>query len=1217
MAVVFEGFSIREYASKMRSVDIGKCWPFASDVTPEAVDTLLPPITITKFRWWSHELHLLRSNTTQHPSVSDTKPRENDEKMVDMVCQVDAHGDERRRVKMAAKAKCRAPKKRSIVEIFAVAPQIHNLVVDDDLEEDSGEEEEEEEETPEAGDGSIGVLTLKSNVNKKKKKAKKNLKIKKVVVDKLMMKKKMKRQKRLKKKTNCKERPTLKKDITCRLKKQNQVNFSKKTNGSAHARQIVEGIFSAVANNQKTALPCLATQKNKEVESSKVLKPELPVHSILKSKRKVSAGENAATCNMQTVSMVKSFSIQKSDKHVRFSDQNGMLGTRKKPISSEHGVCNLHSDALAPLSRKDQFTHSDKNLVTIIESESDHDDNYIGPENESKVQTMTGKEKLPDAGDHFEIPYFVRTHFSCQEQRGHILNKSVPPSQVVMCNYNLDMADHSNGAASCNDSYAVNPRHLSTTKGVRSPPVNSQIFGHVSQSSSSSGKSIDCFDDGTHRVPAISSKENTWPFRQLTSSGFACSGIPNRDPHLSKSATENISTTQMQHEPFCCQSSMELMGSLFPFPEWKERAVTFREKNMEEGFLGLPLNSQGELVQTNSFLVRGFNQLEYSGLTTGSSSSLTGCGSLLPSSVEDFSNSKGKHFVERAVPEDQLNLFPVHTCRKEKPTVYLPARLGVNEGLTEKAGANLLNYETRNNNFSCSLDPKPRQMNNSFNAVRQHDQVQHQNGNGIIQSRENSDYMFLNNSQPTMRLMGKDVAVGRCNAETKQCDGRKVITDNEILAGHQPINSATDNSSLKVHFLQDWFLHPVLEKSKENPTHEAVQSNTFIEAAEAKIPKFLSSHPKWQTLAVFQNGSPIDSVNPGSRFHLVGPSFTSPAILKRVLEPVAYGAETLRNSSQQPMLSATQNVRHHMNYSPAELKYKQNRSHVTKSPFSFPFLHPDSSEHVQPLLLQSSSNSLIPWLLHATQQVKTNTSPQPFLEAVGKDHPQTTRVNFLTTPSTHHSPVISYPPNSTTSPSYMEGPLGPASTNHSPHLSAPVGIKPNCSASWSNRNRKKVRNRMKSKGFGVKCMDRYHKASKRPATTEDNSSKPTKIPHLGLEDDLGSATGLGIQIHSSNMQYDARKIESGSNKRSSEQSIQTQFQNNELSTSREVELSKVDGIRYGPIKLSAGAKHILKPSLNTDQDNSRLVHSTIPCISMMDCGGFMETQKKPTKISRL
>lgn len=142
----------------MRGTDLARCWPFSEDVKREVAEAILPPISVTKFRWWSHEVEILKS-----PNNSAQK-REEDQKIIIMekicpVCGVfvtatvnamNAHIDsclaqtitkEKRKNNnnnnnngvIILKPKSRPPKKRSIAEIFAVAPPIEGEKVKQQL----------------------------------------------------------------------------------------------------------------------------------------------------------------------------------------------------------------------------------------------------------------------------------------------------------------------------------------------------------------------------------------------------------------------------------------------------------------------------------------------------------------------------------------------------------------------------------------------------------------------------------------------------------------------------------------------------------------------------------------------------------------------------------------------------------------------------------------------------------------------------------------------------------------------------------------------------------------------------------------------------------------------------------------------------------------------------------------------------------------------------
>lgn len=137
----------------MRSVDVFKCWPFrADDVSREDVESWLPPMAVPKLRCSSNELEASRSDRDddEKPLVEEISRSESDqsvksEERLEMVCPVcrvfnaatltavNAHIDgclaqtmreERRQMRMMSlKSKSKAPKKRSIAEIFEVKEQ--------------------------------------------------------------------------------------------------------------------------------------------------------------------------------------------------------------------------------------------------------------------------------------------------------------------------------------------------------------------------------------------------------------------------------------------------------------------------------------------------------------------------------------------------------------------------------------------------------------------------------------------------------------------------------------------------------------------------------------------------------------------------------------------------------------------------------------------------------------------------------------------------------------------------------------------------------------------------------------------------------------------------------------------------------------------------------------------------------------------------------------
>lgn len=128
-------YIIREYTCQMRSVDVLKCWPLGPTKI-EYIQAFLPPITVNKFKWWTDELdnELTEDLTCPVCFVFKAVSTQELNGHVDK-CIVQIAKNENNKIK----AKSRGPKKRSIVELFAVAPQVEKVYKDEDVDEDDND----------------------------------------------------------------------------------------------------------------------------------------------------------------------------------------------------------------------------------------------------------------------------------------------------------------------------------------------------------------------------------------------------------------------------------------------------------------------------------------------------------------------------------------------------------------------------------------------------------------------------------------------------------------------------------------------------------------------------------------------------------------------------------------------------------------------------------------------------------------------------------------------------------------------------------------------------------------------------------------------------------------------------------------------------------------------------------------------------------------------
>ncbi|XP_057953395.1 uncharacterized protein LOC131147821 [Malania oleifera] len=1304
MAVSFEGFSIREYASMMRRVDVEKSWPFSGgdshhdhDLNPELMEPFLPPITVPKFRWWAYELELVKSNqvAVENPKIQagneerpqvelaenktsfDSKPLEPDSvspegglgpdgEKLEMVCPVcrvfvaatvnavNAHMDsclvhasrvERRQMKTAARAKPRAPKKRSIVEIFAVAPQI----------EMAGNDDEPEDEDDADDDGScagledhgfdysskVGSVTnVASNSKETFEKRRSRLKADSTAAIICKIKRDKLQKLENKSKNGEREGSTRDRKENNMIMQQNSRHFARKLSGSICNKKLAD-ILDAVSL-PKTK-PSVNAQKKHLSRTSKLSakhqKPVFPVRGILKNHIKVSSGQKPSSiCKRQCPNRTNLCGAQQGERHVRFSGKDDILGPRVKQFSSidcPKGVYNIFSDAISTSSIKDTKTVSNNELSGIEVNGSDEDISAT-TENETEIRSIVEEKQLP-VNDHVDTAHFLKPHISLQEKVDHYPNESISPSQVIPLGDNLhifgnETATHNcsytkcNPTGSHNPSYTGIPRVPSFPKVGYNPDAVTRIAGNVCRTSNGSGTFIKCFGDSTSNVAPVSSMTNMKALPQLSSSCFATSPNANESlPLLSQLNAETYNVHALQQQPFCYPYRKELTGSLCSFPEWNQRAVMFGERCMGGDFFGLPINSQGELIQLNSSGKDGFNELKKPGTLTVSSSSLPLLNHGLLKDAGDCSNVTEKHCAERAFPKDQFGFLPLQYYMKENPNLNVPSRLRISD-LQSTGGKNShwLHSCSRNHKSSYPLDPEQDMSNISCSECRQYDQVQNKRENAMIHLQEHSNQIFELATQPTMRLMGKDVTIGGGNKGLHGFEDGKVWTDKEIITEHNPNSIVLDNSSVKIHFQQDRVLHPALGKPNENVAYLSdIQSNQASKSIlQMKAPESRLSQPyvKWQTSGVSTNDHCTFSGNINSSSHPFAHPPAPHALFNRppnIQQTLISTPESFKVGSCVPVsVSNPFNICQHVQLNSAEFCRKSLPAANTKSAFEFPFSHPECREHILPSSFQSSFKNLPPWLLHATQQKETAMTSHPYFHEAGKFHSYSVpRTNLVNIPTVHHSSAVSYPYNSMTSHTSLQSSLGPASLAHPPLIPARPGSTPTAAISMSHKNRTKAKDKMKSIPFYV-YPDCSKKNKKRRAAKVDDSTKPIKIPDLKMRELSCAVTVLQaagnisdeVQCNTGAFEFDLNRDKAGN-----VECIPNKTQQEALRSSFGIDSFKLDGVtRPGPIKLSAGAKHILKPSQN--MDNSRPTHSTIPFAAMTDSTGVPESQKKSAKI---
>lgn len=1027
-----------------------------------------------------------------------------------------------------------------------------------------------------------------------------------------------------------------------KLKLQTPVKFTGKVNGSPshkrHAKDILNGISMG---KKKSSLKCLSTKKKKKVVRTPKLiveqqRPSLPICGILKDQTKIRSRQDCISCNFLGTSQVNAC-IHRPGRHVRFSGKDDILGPREKYFSSAD--CHKLSNICDPLSNvgtaatvMDQDKGSGKELAVEI-NESD-DDVAPGIEERNVVQPMSDKDQLPDISDHVDTQSLLGPR-SSQDKTTYLSDKSLSLSKFALDGVNLHrclslsqnvpkdadlhLFGQGNPAASSETSCVGVPRLLCSLKEHYSPNLNPQVAGNMPMTSNNRGKLIDHFEDPTHRISATRSIANVRAVSHPLSSCVSANDNPRgRLPFLQQSATENQNNRALQYQNLAHLSSKELMDGLSSFPGSKHRTFLFGKKCMEDDFFGLPLNSHGELIQLNSSGKDGLNLLRNPGNTSGSSCSLPVHHHVLPKNTGDGLSVKEKHFFDSLLFKDQLQLFPTQKYIEENPDGCFPPRLGITGSQVGRADFHWLGSSRGNKQYLHQFDSDNNLMKGTCQGCRQSDHIHYRKDNGKMPQQEPSDQILMHATQPTVRLMGKDVMIGRSSNNMQGLEEGKIWTDKEIVTENCISSTALANPSTKAYFQEDWMVNAALSKSKETVAQRNQGSQRA--ALQMKPPESRFSHPylNWQSNLFSQSRSTQSS---SSISFAARPS--SPAVLNRAPdfhEPFITGNEALRvNPQVRVLVSAPHNTCQHMPVNSAEPKYNQGL-HTTKSAFEFPFMHPDYRDNGQPSCFPNSCKGLPPWLIHGAHHKKPPiASSQPYSVPDSMHRSCTaSQANFINAPSVYQTPVLSYPFCPVKSHNQVQSSHG-HSFVHSPLIPILPGFK-QTSSHASYRNRIKVKDRMKSKTIFVKDSDSSKHTKKRPAAEAKYSPRPSKLMTLEMQEESSTVTGLNtVAYHGQEEQINQVTLDLNlaRDKTSGTGCAPIRTQKDGLAYSSEIDATKLDGTtRSGPVKLSAGAKHILKPSQNMDHDSSRPTHSTIPFALVADCRQVSGPQKKTAKIYR-
>ncbi|CAL0315882.1 unnamed protein product [Lupinus luteus] len=1147
------GFSIRDYTYKMRSIDVFNSWPFS---TSHHLHSSLPPISqslIPQQQQQQHHHHhhhnhnlvellcpvcgefnastltavnahidsCLSQTLTLHPPLfnSNSEPpkkhsipqlqhqplksnhddddddddgddddEEEEEEISDLVCPVCRHfnastvtavnahidnclshavRDERRRMKRTTKPK--PPKKRSIAEILTVAPPLQPTKVKVvQREKDNGRD------SCRGASASVsGNKILKKKTNNKGKNKSKMKKRVNSTSDASLNNDNKKRKKKMKKSNSFfnDELTQTNKEEAYMTKVQTHAYSFRKIKSTIGTKMVRLVDIDPCTYKKKLGSKILP-QSNKDCDSvEKQLKEASPAHGIVKNNIK-------QVCEKRSSGSDSEDSSEESDcndlvpTHVRFICKDDPLSPKKG--DSFETMFNKSALVLATSLVKEQWCGSDEETASL-NANRNYDHVGIDVEKRNEVSPIVESKQFSHTPEQVSVQDSMKPCIN-QEESKHCEEKSESLTEVAFCdNDNLHLFDGSNTSIPNCSPYADISRPPSTVEDEQVCGINTDEC--ESGSFSSIGKFIDHLENTTFYVDA-----NTRTFLQPSSSYSASYDQANERPEFplqtygdSDNRDQALGDRQLSQ-----LFSADMIDNSFPFTGWGKGSIRTNYSN--PNFVGLPLNSQGELINFSLSGKFGTNQPETLSTPRGSSSGLPVSNVLHRRSQENLSINE-RHVVQKAFLKDGGNQLP-----------HYPAKLVVTAlQCKEREDINRPNSDLCSTRYVHPFDSKLNLMRNThIEQIHQSDRFQNPKGIGSISLKESSDHISPSSSQQTVRLMGKDVPIGRSSEEIQQYDG-DVRADEESRRRHYCKFGASENSSLGRSSKQDWASSSPLGISTENvlqsgkiQNHQPSQSNLLMNGPDSEFPYCVS-----------QKGSLAVSRYACSYSHPTTREPNSCAVFKREPDyfPEHYisGGKPLGLSSRSQVLTDNGNFSQLTCLSNGELNDRDGNTHVTKSAFEFPFLQPAVDEQVKTSWSQRPHRTSPSWLSSSTTERRVPvTFTQQVSGASSQSFPRNFWGNNFITPPENPSTECLYPSTPLSSLDPMKTPLCPTPIVQPRHvLLMPLAISNGC------RSTNKITDRMKLDDMITK--DHRHPCTntrKRSAISFDDSRKPIKLPNI-------------------------------------------------------------------------------------------------------------------------
>ncbi|XP_047945017.1 uncharacterized protein LOC125191667 isoform X1 [Salvia hispanica] len=1075
------GFSIREYASRMRSINVVNCWPFDGDFSDQTVKSLLPPIVVKRFTWWLDELtsetaHKLTIHSQKQTyQRGETSSRNSAEE-----------GVKAGKLK-SLKGKMRATKKRSILEIFAVAPPAINPEKDGD-DDDNNRASRKMKNT----DAILRKALRAVKKIKRKKVEKRGDKI--GVSDKLFQENRFKLKLRTQKSTG-----------------NSSVSYSKEVDTDIHDFSSIPKMKPRLQHLglYKKLVPC---NSSKFIEQNRHL--ELPVRSILKNPDREFSLKQSKNCILQ-------LNPQKANKQVTFSENGEVLRLNQKPTKSVECFVK-QKDCGSDVGNADYAVELEKDS-TVLETSGSED-----------ASTRTGKESGAglETNEVFASFDVDSTTFGKQKYEGEYSTRSGWSDRRAMCSFNPQWSGHGLADAPDNTMDVFSPRFFHMPHDGYYKNGNMKL---MTTSSKTTCRRLNkdmgtprpifpplCFKDylRTHPDASVSHPSNMRGAYKLTQAS------------PENTVVNCAHSIHFQTFPRLSPNEMFQTFSSLPVGSQTVDVRGRRINSIDEEFVGLPLNSQGELIALNSSATREADHMMNSNVSGAQCIGL----SLPSNAVSKFSghDSEYRDLDSQTSSMGQLNLFPVESYVKENAVSVLPSRLGIIESQRENHHLDFL--QTNYHPFHS----RAKTICRGENQVRR--------------CPENEKF------QSTMRLMGKEFEVGGRSIQGFE-DGRmwkdKQIID-ELHYQNDPNEPSFRQLRETVFYPSEITVNHRSESTYPLPHFDSQTSSTctslFLTRTDDHAQKLYTGGLSSGTFSEVYNNKCLFS------------------------EPYANGYDSQLFTLELPTATAPyQELHSDMNPSATHLKNKQNLNYSPKSSIKFPFMHPDLDGNANSSWPPRSSLGLHPSCFDVSERAAQLGNSQSY--ALGRDHPY---LNPGTSCAINDS--VSFQPDDffTFSPlssgsalqSVAPSPLGPV-----PYYS---GVLPVSNMQRKLGNPNMIKERFKSR-IGIRSLDIGKKLNA--------PFKPLKRPILGFHEGHQRAVRkpdscVGFEDTVKGMEgaeFEPCSVTQSPGFMMSDEQVPTIEDGQTIPPSSG---SYVENARTSPIKITAGVKHVINPLRQKDHDST-------------------------------